>query len=765
MAKGKRKPARRKRPTRGGGRRGLARGKQPSRLWRAFLFCLRWGFAAGVAGVVAIAGYLFFLDRQITSTFEGRRWSLPARIYAAPVELYPGAPLSQRDAVAELARLGYRQVEFANAPGSWSVHGNTLRAVLRPFRFAAGERGELPLAIEFDQGRIVRIDDGAGGELPLARLEPPQVGSFFPSHGEDRLILSPEQTPPLLPATLKAVEDRTFDSHPGFDLKGILRAAWVNLSTGELSQGASTLTQQLVRSYYLTNERSFARKLKELAFAVLLEARFTKADLMNSYVNEIHLGQDGTRAVHGFGLGSQFYFNKPIAELGAHEIALLVAVIRGPSYYDPFRHPERARERRDRILGTMHAFGLIGEREYHAALARDMGLAGTRRAGRYYPAFLRMVRQELADDYDADTLGGEGLAIYTTLAPRVQDAAQAAVTATLAQIERERGMDEGILEAGMVVRGSQTGDVQAIVAGRVAGRYGMNRAVSARRQVGSAIKPLVYLIALESGQYDLASLIEDRPVTLDVPGAGNWSPRNFDREYRGPVPLVRALADSLNVPTVRLGMSLGIERVAHRAEVLTGVATQAFPSLLLGAVQLSPMQLSEMYAVFASGGFTTPAKTVLAVVDASGEPLSRYPIRVESTVELEHAATLTRALQVAMTHGTGKRSPHADRGVAGKTGTSNDYRDSWFAAYGARHLSVVWVGRDDGRSHQLTGSAGALRVWNAFAANVDLEPALAAPDNATIEYETGLLAEYGCGNVVSIPIADPARLRAKPGCH
>ena len=625
VAGSKRKPAGRGASRAGKGRRRATRRKQPSHLWRVILFCLRWGLVAGLAAILVVAGYLLFLDRQITSTFEGRRWSLPARIYAAPVELYPGAALSQSDAVAELARLGYREVEFASAPGSWSIHGNSLRTILRPFPFADGERGELPLTVEFDEGRIARIDDGTGGELPIARLEPPQVGSFFPSHGEDRLILSPEETPPLLPATLKAVEDRTFDFHPGFDLKGILRAAWVNLSTGELSQGASTLTQQLVRSYYLTNERSLARKLKELAFAVLLEARFTKADLMNAYVNEIHLGQDGARAVHGFGLGSQFYFNKPIAELGADEIALLVAVIRGPSYYDPFRHPDRAKNRRDRILGTMRDFGLIGEREHRAALKQELGLASTRRAGRYYPAFLRMVRQELADDYDADTLGGEGLAIFTTLQPRLQDAAQAAVTETLAQIERDRGMDEGTLEAGMVVRGSQTGDIQAIVAGRVAGRHGMNRAVSARRQVGSAIKPLVYLVALESGLYDLASLIEDRPVTLDVPGYGNWSPRNFDRQFRGPVPLVRSLADSLNVPTVRLGMSLGVEQVAARLEALGGDTAQAFPSLLLGAVQLSPMQLSEMYAVFASGGFTTPAKTVVAVVDAHGEPLSPLP--------------------------------------------------------------------------------------------------------------------------------------------
>lgn len=739
--------------------------RKPHRVRRTILFCLRWGLTAALAVVVLIAGYLYLLDREITATFEGRRWSLPARIYSAPFELYPGAPVSMDETIAELARLGYRRGEFAGPPGTWAVDGNTLSATLRPFLFVDGPRPAMPLALTFSGNRIERIDDGAGGELPLTRLEPALIGSFFPSHGEDRLILGPGETPALLVETLKAVEDRTFDTHHGFDLKGIARAALVNLREGDRSQGASTLTQQLVRSYFLSNERTYVRKLRELAYAVILEARFTKPDLMNAYVNEIFLGQDGARAIHGFGLGSHFYFNKPIDELGVHELALLAAVIRGPSYYNPFRHHDRVKRRRDRILGTMLEFGLIDEREHRQALARGLGLVASRRAGRYYPAFMDMVRRELASDYEADTLSGEGLSIFTTLSPRLQDAAQSAVTETLANLEGERGIPDGTLEAAMVVRASQTGDIRALVAGRVAGRHGFNRAVNARRQVGSVIKPLVYLMALESGNYSLASLIEDRPVTLDVPGYGPWSPGNFDNAFRGPVPLVRSLGDSLNVPTVRLGMSLGIDNVAARVEALTGRAPEPYPSLLLGAHELTPVELSEMYAVFASGGFITPAKSVLAVLDGSGEPLSRYPIRVESAVELEHAAALTRALQVAMTHGTGKRSPLADSGAAGKTGTSDDYRDSWFAAYGANLLSVVWIGRDDGASHRLSGTVGAMRIWSEFGARLDIQPALAAPANATVDYETGLLAAFGCGNVVELPIPDPSALRPKPGCR
>ena len=334
------------------------------------------------------------------------------------------------------------------------------------------------------------------------------------------------------------MEDRTFDTHHGFDIKGIARAALVNLREGDRSQGASTLTQQLVRSYFLSNERTYIRKLRELAYAVILEARFTKPDLMNAYVNEIFLGQDGARAIHGFGLGSHFYFNKPIEELDVHELALLVAVIRGPSYYNPFRHQDRVKRRRDRVLGTMLEFGLIDERQHRQALARGLGLVANRRAGRYYPAFMDMVRRELADDYEADTLAGEGLSIFTTLSPRLQDAAQAAVTATLANLERERELPNGSLEAAMVVRASQTGDVRALVAGRVAGPPRLQPRRQRPRQVGSVIKPL----GVPDGarvRAATASLADSRSArdAGTCRATGPWSP-GTSTTLRGPLPLV-----------------------------------------------------------------------------------------------------------------------------------------------------------------------------------------------------------------------------------
>ena len=309
--------------------------------------------------IASIAVYLLYLDRFITTTFDGRRWSVPARVYAQPLELYPGLPIEAAEVELEFKRLGYRSGRL-NAPGSYIRNGNEIRAVLRAFTFSDSARPATEIRVRIADHAL---DSLTADQQPtsLVRLEPPLIGSFFATHGEDRLIVTPEETPPLLMDALKVVEDRNFDTHAGFDLKGIARAAWADLRAGDLSQGGSTLTQQLVKSYFLDNRRTLLRKLKELAMAVILDARYTKDDLLNAYINEIYLGQDGDRAIHGFGLGSQFYFNKPLSELDPAEIALLVAVIRGPSFYNPFTHPERAHARRNLVLGLMLEFGLITE--------------------------------------------------------------------------------------------------------------------------------------------------------------------------------------------------------------------------------------------------------------------------------------------------------------------------------------------------------------------------------------------------------------------
>ena len=739
-------------------------GKRPRRWLKATLALGLWG---SLLIALFAVGYLMYLDRTIVETFEGRRWSVPAVVYAQPLELFPGAAISLRGMTRELERVGYRQTANARAPGEFKRTGNTLAIYARAFRFMERSRSSQLLELQFDNGRISEIVNQAGQPVPLVRLDPPTIGSFFPSHGEDRIVLVPEQVPVILTESLKAVEDKNFDRHAGFDIAGIMRAAWVNLSTGELRQGGSTLTQQLVKSYYLDNRRTFERKIRELAMSVILDARFDKRDILNAYVNEIFLGQDGGRAIHGFGLGAQFYFNKPLSELAAHEIATLLAVIRGPSYYNPYRHPARVLQRRDRVLGIMRADGIIDEQTVAISTAQPLGIVkGDRRGGAYYPAFMDLVRSNLAEQYDNSVLASEGLRVFTTLVPRTQEAVAGGIRDALAHIETGRQLATDTLQAAAVVTNTQTGEVLALAGGRHSGVDGYNRALNANRPTGSLLKPVVYLTAIESG-YHFASTIDDAPISLEMSGTDTWSPQNFDFEVHGEVPLVRALGDSLNLATVRLGMQLGVDNVASRLQSLTGhAATNHYPSLLLGAESMTPLEVSALYGTFASGGFYMPPKAVISVLNEAGVPATHHTFAMSQRIEPETAAALNRALEVVMLTGTGRTSKFSKLGVAGKTGTSDDYRDSWFAGFDDSRLSVIWVGRDNNEPAGLTGAAGALRIWDRIMAELKVVPLTHPPDEHLfeIEYQTGLLAQANCADVVTVPLPDDADLQVKAGC-
>jgi len=772
MPRSDQRPARRSATTRGRaprGRRGTPRsGKRPPTLLGRLLRTL---FLTGliVLLIVAagVAGYMRYLDTTITRTFEGRRWSVPAVIYAQPLELFPGALLSMREAVHELDRLGYRETQGVPPPGSFARSGNQLDVHLREFRFIEGQRSNQRIRIRFSQDAIVEVANVRGEQVPLISLDPAAIGSFFPSHGEDRIVLAPEHVPVLLTETLKAVEDKNFDTHPGFDLEGMLRALWVNLRAGEVQQGGSTLTQQLVKSYYLSNRRTLERKLREIGMAIILDARFPKEEILNAYVNEIFLGQDGRRAVHGFGLGSQFYFNKPIDELGADEIALLVAVIRGPSYYNPYRHPDRALARRDFVLDRMLESQLISSAEHAAARQQPLKLArGARLGATYYPAYMDLVRRQLADQYQEQDLTSSGLRIFTNLNPPVQEGVEQALARTLTELEKARKLPADSLQGAAVVRSVQTGEVLAVAGGRVAGFDGFNRALNARRPIGSLVKPAVYLKALESG-YHLASIVDDAPVTLTQNGQ-TWSPNNYDRRVNGPVPLVRALGDSLNLATVRLGLKLGVDAIADRIEALSGhKVDNRFPSLLLGAEAMTPLEVSALYGTIASGGFYMEPKAVIAVVDESGEQLSRRSLQVAPRIAPDAAMNLIEGMKIVMRNGTGASSPFARSGTAGKTGTTDDYRDSWFAGFDSLHLVVTWVGTDDNKPTKLSGATGALKVWDAIMQELAVRPLQPSPSNTlrSIDYASGLLADERCAReVVRIPVPPNATLRVLPGC-
>jgi penicillin-binding protein 1B len=616
------------------------------------------------------------------------------------------------------------------------------------------------LEIVVRQGRLEALRQAASGQsLDRYLIEPRLIGSLYPTHSEDRVLLRRSELPEGLVKALVAVEDRNFYQHSGVDPLAILRAMWANLQASGIVQGGSTLTQQLVKNFFLTSERSLWRKFNEMLMALILEVRYAKDEILEAYANEIYLGQDGGRAIHGFGLASQFYFNRPLQELDLPKQALLVALVRGPSAYDPRRHPERAQERRALVLRIMQEQGLISEELSRQAAAAPLGvqLGKTRASGS--PAFMDLIRRQLRRDYQESDLTGEGLRIFTTLDPWLQRRAELALSEQLQRLEESRKMPARNLQGAIVLTEAQTGEVVALVGDRNPRYAGFNRALDAIRPVGSLIKPAVYLSALaEPGRYDLVTELEDRPIRLKGADGQIWSPQNYDRVSHGRVSLQTALANSYNQATVQLGLAVGVKRVIKTLQSL-GIQRplDPYPSLLLGAVPLSPLEVSQMYQTLAAGGNLATLKAIREVTDGKGKILSRYPSAVHRATDPKTVFLLNHALQQVVRSGTAKGLPALLGGayrVAGKTGTTDDLRDSWFAGFDRQHVAVVWIGRDDNGTTGLSGATGAMRVWADLLRRIGpVSLAQTVPDGVqelVIDSATGLLGE-GCPQTEIVP--------------
>jgi len=661
---------------------------------------------------VAFAMWVVRLDRLVTQQFQGRHWSVPARVYAAPLEIYAGAPISAADLEDELRRLHYRPGDPAAGAGFYRRKGGTFDLHARRARFSDEQREGLLVSISADDNSITALKQQGGAELAVFRLDPPVIGSVSPVHGEDRLVLSPADVPPLLRMGIKLIEDRRFDQHHGVDVRGIMRAMWANLRARRLVQGGSTLTQQLVKNYFLTDEQSFSRKLTEAIMALRLEAHFSKDDILVAYLNEVYLGQDGSRAIHGFGLGSEFYFAKPLAELDVGELAMLIGIVKGPSYYDPRRHPERMLARRNLVLQQLADAHLIDAAAAARAGATNLGLRPP--GGSYVPAYLDLVRRNLKRDYAEADLAAAGLSVYTSLDLRAQAAAERALAQNLKRLDAASKVKNDHLEGAVIVTEPNSGDVIAVIGGRESDTGGFNRALDARRPIGSLVKPAVYLTALESGRYTAATVIEDAPIELKLSDGSIWAPENFEHQFYGPVPLARALAESMNLATVKLGLELTLPKVSETLQKL-GLenAPVLNPSMLLGTVEMTPLEVVQVYTSLANGGFRARLRTVHAVLDEQGKPLKSFKVQVEEAAPPADVYELDQMLTLVITHGTAReaaaRLPHTV--AAGKTGTSSDTKDSWFAGFTGSYLVVAWVGYDDNRATGLTGAAGALPVW------------------------------------------------------
>jgi penicillin-binding protein 1B len=599
-----------------------------------------------------------------------------------------------------------------------------------------------------------------GAKQALMRLDPAIIGRIYPNHHEDRVLLRLEEVPAGLVAALLSVEDREFEHHHGVSPRAIARAVFANLRAGALVQGGSTLTQQLAKSYFLSAERTWWRKLNDAVIALLLEAHYDKGEILEAYVNEVYLGQDGRRSIHGFGLAAQFYFGRDLDALQLPELALLVAVVRGPSYYNPRRHPRRATKRRNLVLEQMRELGIISATRAKRVKSLPLGVTPASRASSRYPAFVDLVRRQLRRDYRDEDLRGEGLRIFTTLDLRTQRIAESALATRIARLERDKGGGRSVLQGAIIVTAPQSGEALAVVGGRNRGGAGFNRALDAVRPVGSLIKPAIYLAALEQpGRYTLASRILDEPISIRTATGTPWQPKNYDDRVHGRISLYEALVKSYNLATVRLGMEVGLDQVTNSLQRL-GVERplDPFPSLLLGAAELSPVEVTQMYQTLAGGGFRVPLRAIREVTSARGEPLSRYPLSVQQAFQPGPVFLVVEAMRGVMNEGTG-RSARARMGanlvMAGKTGTTDDLRDSWFAGFTEDLLAVVWLGHDDNTPAGLSGAKGALQVWIDMMKSLGPR-SLRAQTPSGVEWawtdlQRGLITENGCPGAVRFP--------------
>lgn len=685
-------------------------------------FRFKWRWLALIILLVPSVSYVSMLDVKIREQFEGKRWALPARVYARPLELYSGMRLTPNTFDEELKALGYEKIKTTlSEPGQYRRNSNKFLINTRAFKFWDATDPSRLVQVHFQSNKVSSIRElKPEQQLALLRLEPKLIGKIYPTHNEDRILVRVNEVPDLLIKALIAMEDHNFFNHYGISLRGMLRAFIANFKAGDWVQGGSTLTQQLVKNFYLTDERTLKRKFNEAMMALLLEWHYSKAQILEAYLNEVFLGQDGNRAVHGMGIAAQFYFNRPLAELKLPELALLVSLVRGASMYNPRKHPQRATERRNLVLDKMVERGMLDLADAEIAKSSALGITKKPFGSVFpYPTFIDLVRYQLRQDYREEDLRSEGLQIFTTLDPYIQKVGENSMVRGLKRLEKYNRHTSN-LEGAMVVTNSDNGEVLAFVNGKNPHYAGFNRPLNARRPIGSLVKIAVYLTALENSRtYSLLSPLDDKPYQWEDQHTGEvWNPQNYDYRSHGRTPLYRALAYSYNLATVRLGMELGLNKIRETLHRL-GVERdfKVYPSMLLGSVSLTPLEVSQMYQTIASGGFRVPLRAIREVLNHEGKPLQRYALSVEQRFDAAPVFLLNYALQQAVRIGTGRKVAQklpSKLVLAGKTGTSNDLRDSWFAGFGSELLTVTWVGRDDNKPMGLSGGSGAMVIWGDF---------------------------------------------------
>ncbi|TNC55469.1 bifunctional glycosyl transferase/transpeptidase [Klebsiella quasipneumoniae] len=734
-------------------RKGKGKGGKPRRK-RSWLWLL---VKLGIVFAVLIAAYGVYLDQKIRSRIDGKVWELPAAVYGRMVNLEPDMQISKNEMVRLLNATQYRQVSAMTRPGEYTVQANSIEMIRRPFDFPDSKEGQVRARLTFDGDHLETIENMDNNrQFGFFRLDPRLITMLQSPNGEQRLFVKRSGFPDLLVDTLLATEDRHFYEHDGISLYSIGRAVLANLTAGRTVQGASTLTQQLVKNLFLSSERSYWRKANEAYMALIVDARYSKDRILELYMNEVYLGQSGDNEIRGFPLASLYYFGRPVEELSLDQQALLVGMVKGASVYNPWRNPKLALERRNLVLRLLQQQQVIDQELYDMLSARPLGVQPRGGVISPQPAFMQMVRQELQAKLGDKVKDLSGVKIFTTFDSVAQDAAEKAATEGIPVLKKQRKLAD--LETAMVVVDRFTGEVRAMVGGAEPQFAGYNRAMQARRSIGSLAKPATYLTALsQPNQYRLNTWIADAPVTIRLSNGQTWSPQNDDRRFSGQVMLVDALTRSMNVPTVNLGMALGLPAVVDTWTKLGAPKNQlnAVPAMLLGALNLTPIEVAQAFQTIASGGNRAPLSALRSVIAEDGTVLYQSYPQAERAVPAQAAYMTLWTMQQVVQRGTGRQlgAKYPGLHLAGKTGTTNNNVDTWFAGIDGSQVTITWVGRDNNQPTKLYGASGAMSIYQRYLANQTPTPLVLTAPEDVVDMGVDSNGNFVCsGGMRSLPV-------------
>ncbi|QCI23220.1 bifunctional glycosyl transferase/transpeptidase [Buchnera aphidicola] len=675
--------------------------------------------------------YGCFLYIKISFFINGKVWDLPISVYSRIITLEPGSCYSKREMISILKGIRYRRVSILKQSGEFLVNKKTIVLIRRAFNFPDGREEKIHVKLYFDNNVLIKIKNLSNNHnFGVFRLDPQLITMLDPPNGEQRLFLSRKYYPKMLIDILLTTEDRYFYRHDGINIYSIIRAFLVNMESGGAIQGGSTLTQQLVKNLFLTNTRSLLRKINEIYMALIMDWKYSKDRILELYLNEVYLGQDGNKQIRGFPLASLYYFGCPINELRLDQYAVLVGMMKGASLYNPWKNPKIVFNRRNVVLHMLLQQNVINKNLYSSLIEKPVKIQPRGKIISPQSSFIQIIKNELKEKLGNKFKCLSGTKIFTTLDLVSQTSAERAVEYVIPLLNKKENLSD--LETAIVIVDKFNGEIQGVLGSAHSKILGYNRAIQARRSIGSLSKPITYLTALSKpDKFNLNTWILDEPISIKLQNGTLWKPKNNNFKFMRKVMLIDALTYSINIPTVNLGMQLGLDQLVKTWIRLGLNCNQVFaiPAMSLGSINLTPIEVAKVFQVIASGGNRSNLSSIRSIISENGTVLYNSFPQSEKVASAQSSYLTLYAMQSVVKNGTAQQLGllFKDYFLAGKTGTTNNLVDSWFIGIDGKQVVIVWVGRDNNKSTNLYGSSGAMQVYRHYLKFYKPKPLILVP--------------------------------------